>query len=690
MIQPSLFEGDYVEDKIITGISHPKIRHPDHSRASMRKPFVFWDGEGYTDEFGFHHYWLLANSLGDKIVAPPGRSIERWNISRILHSVQARVPSANHVGFALGYDFTMLLRSNGLTNAQRLGLANKQLMVADGYVWRMMMGKMLTVWPEAGGNKSDKFNLQDTWGFFQRSFVKALDEYFGKDWPYRDIIIHMKEQRAKFDREHDEDVMGYNDMELELGVMLMEELRDRLYQASMPVSRWYGPGAIANGLLQKWHAKDFMADLYKENTNVAAAAQHAYAGGRFELVKPGHINSAVYQYDINSAYPFALSQVPDLAHGEWRHLNDFTLDELPPFSMVRIRWTTDLANDMAEHGDSTVSQIYPRSIPFPFWRRSPRGTISYPSHGIHGWYWLPEVKAAIAYSDKLPDSFGARYSLEEAYAYYPENEGRPYNTIPLLYRTRQQLKAKGNGAHIGIKLGLNSLYGKFAQQIGYTEENKRIPPYHNLAIAGYVTAVCRSRMIDAAAISPESIIAFETDGVFSMSPLEGLEVSSELGAWDLTVYDDIWYYQSGFRFGIIDGEVVKPATRGIPVKDITLEAIREHIVDALSVVTTEQTQFITLTWANALNKPELIGQWKTAPREMRLMAENPTGKRVHDPDCYMCDVDSNGIRTYRWDSPHVTIPASGYEDQLSFAHKVLWSDVAGASEKVEENIVIEP
>jgi len=252
--QPSLFELEYVPDKLILGFKQPTVRNPNHSNHLMRKPFIFWDGEGYTDEWGMHHYWLLANSLGDKLIAPPGRSLERSSIARLFNRVweQNRSRGAIHVGFALGYDYTMMIRSNGMSNVMRSSLHEKQYFKADEYMWKLMMGKQLEVWIAGKGNQTGKFNLQDVWGFFQRSFIKALDEYFNKDWPYREIIVEMKAKRSTFDRMHDEEVMRYNDMELELGVMLMEELRQRLYTAGMPISRWYGPGALANGLMQQW------------------------------------------------------------------------------------------------------------------------------------------------------------------------------------------------------------------------------------------------------------------------------------------------------------------------------------------------------------------------------------------------------------------------------------------------------
>lgn len=725
-MQPTLFaEEEYTHDTIILGHNSPRLRHKNHSMAAMRRPFVAWDGEGYTDAWGGHHYWLLANSVGDKIVAPPGRSIERWNVARLFHSIQSRIPNAIHSGFALGYDFTMLLRANGITDEQRESLQCKQYMIADHYKWKSMMGKQLTVMPAMDGEnrgigKGDTFNLQDSWGFFQRSFVKALDEYFPNPefhkklypdlppeqqdtienpagiWPgtsaaERQYLIEMKKARSTFTRGEAEDAntQKYCDEELRLLVELMESLRDRLFESGMPVSRWYGPGAIANGLLQKWQVKNKIVNLYKEAPNIAGVAQHAYAGGRFELVKPGHINGPVYQYDVNSAYPYALASLPNLAEGKWIHHNaPIDLAELPAVSVVRIRFRTGVDFGSVGNGGS-LQELYPLSIPFPFWRRTPNKNIHFPSTGIHGWYWLPEVVVGFKYADSLPEYYNASYTVEEAYSYYPATDEKPYKVIMDLYELRQKLKAVNNGAHIGLKLGLNSLYGKFCQQLGWDIKTRKIPQFHNLAIGGMITATCRAMMIDATSLDPSAVIAYETDGIFTTRPLP-LDITTRLGGWDLTEYDDMWYLQSGFRFGIRDGEVTKSATRGIPSKDVSLPAIRKAIVNSESSLPVTHTQFVTLGQAYAWHKPHTAGQWKTSPRILSVMLENLNGKRIHDPDCHMCDVSDEGIRTYRWDEPHVTVPAQGYEGSLSFPHGVLWSTLQSDVEEIQEDVLIAP
>lgn len=675
----------YKSDVWVNGTLKPWVRHPDHSDERMHRPFIMWDGEGYTDEYGSHHYWLLANSVGDKIIAPPGRSLERYNIARIFMETAATYPNAIHVGFAFGYDSTCILRSNGFQGREAKTLKEKLYLNANGYIWKIRPGKELVI-HDAGTDKGDYFRLYDVWGFFQRSFIKALNEYFPDGWDHREVITQMKTLRGAFDREHDAEVIQYNDYELELGVQLMEELRDRLFAANLLISQWYGPGAVASKLLTKWKIKNKQVDLYSTNQCVADAAQHAYAGGRFELLKCGHVNGPVYQYDINSAYPWGIAQLPDWVTGEWIHHYGGNVHELTEYSMARIKWNN--TNCLAKSADirpCTDISLYPESIPFPFWRRDKNKNISYPSEHIYGWYWAPEINAAKRYLDSLPDPYDKTIEVLEWWE-YRDDGSRPLAEVVDLYNLRQKLKAKNNGAHVAIKLGLNSLYGKFAQQVGWTEDAGRKPPFHNLAAAGYVTAKCRAKMLDGIACDPTAIIATETDGIFSTRKL-ALPCSPALGDWEYTEYDDMWYWASGFRFGIRAGEVVKPATRGIPLADISLQVIRESIVDMHSTLTVKTNQFITLGLALHRNKPETAGQWVNGTKEMTLMCEDLQGKRIHEPGCPSCSVylSEDKPRKYDWDELHLTYPAPNLEYIMSEPHKVLWSSLANENRDIWEH-----
>jgi len=50
--------------------------------------------------------------------------------------------------------------------------------------------------------------------------------------------------------------------------------------------------------------------------NIQDLAWRSYYSGRFEILKRGFIGQA-YLYDINSTYPFAFANIPDITKGKW-------------------------------------------------------------------------------------------------------------------------------------------------------------------------------------------------------------------------------------------------------------------------------------------------------------------------------------------------------------------------------------
>lgn len=190
---------------------------------------------------------------------------------------------------------------------------------------------------------------------------------------------------------------------------------------------------------------------------------------------------------MNSAYPAALQHVPDLNDGTWvYHEND---PGNLPFAMYHVRYSGTR-----------------RDIPGAFFRRNPKGTVCYPMN-VTGWYWSPEVATGREYCDR---GYGSMEILE-VWEYRANDEARkPFDFIPPLYRERKALKAAGDGAHVGIKLGLNSLYGKLAQQVGAKQDaatgDWRLPPFHQLEWAGYTTSYCRARVLSAVLDNLDSVI----------------------------------------------------------------------------------------------------------------------------------------------------------------------------------------
>jgi hypothetical protein len=255
--------------------------------------------------------------------------------------------------------------------------------------------------------------------------------------------------------------------------------------------------------------------------------------------------------------------------------------------------------------------------PQPLWMRNKNGTV-YFSEYAHGWYWTPEAHMATELGGTV---------THESWIWHQECDHTPFAFVEPLYNKRAALKKAGDGAHVGLKLGLNSLYGKLAQQIGWDPGPPlRLPPYHSLEWAGFITSHCRSEVYRAALLAPDDIIAFETDAVFSRAPLP-LPLGERLGEWDATEYDNLTYLKSGMYYGSHNGREIEKS-RGINKGTLT----RAQVITALAaesagntrILEAEQTRFIGL--GAAMNTDmDKWRRWITSPRNISVALN---GKRI--------------------------------------------------------------
>lgn len=552
----------------------------------LSRPFRGWDGEGGDEADGSHTYFILASSDGHCITDRDGLSTERifelW-----LHSSE---DDCINVIYGGNYDANMILRDLSREHLEELYATDVTEWRDYRIEWRP--GKYLRI---SDGER--RITVFDILPFFQRSFVAACDEYLGEDWPYRDEIIEGKKRRGSFDWEQIDEVTKYNSAELQNLTALANELRTRLHRVDIRVSRWDGPGAIASSLFKKYETKSYFGEIPEA---VGLCGRHGYAGGRFEIIRKGHSQQPAYQYDVNSAYPYAIAMLPCLAHGEWNLVLNPT--EIKKFGIYRVEY------------DATAKEAYDAPVwhpahPHPFFMRLPDGSVSYPLYS-HGWYWSPEATIAGLFDNA---------TVHEGWEWNQTCDHTPFEWVEALYNKRAALKKAGDGAHVGLKLGLNSLYGKLAQQVGWRDDPKKglvIPPYHSLEWAGWITSVCRMKVYEAAMKAPSDIIAFETDAVFSRVPLD-LPLSRKLGEWEETKYSSLTYIKSGMYYGTLEDGTEIEKSRGINKGSIT----RRNAISALSVGATlpaEQTRFIGL--GQALHQSfDKWRHWITAPRNISTL-----------------------------------------------------------------------
>ena len=551
------------------GTINPDYVHRSHGargdKLSLfeRANFIAWDGEGRNtgvmiDEGTTEHiYTLLANSLGDTIYNENGLSSK--DCLNLICDCAIKNKKAIHVIYGASYDMNMILRDIPLEKLQEIASGTKSV-YWQGYALTYAQRKYLKISrfkdPKHKFVKNSKgkyapdydanVTVWDVIGFFQGTFLNTIKKWLGNDAPDLLLIEEGKALRNKFDADNIDFIMKYNSAELRLLVTLMESLQKHLTVLGLSLSRWDGAGAVASAMFKKHEvAKAFKHkdggkwirdELPKD---VQTCAQYAYFGGRIELGKYGVHEGTIYHYDIASAYPSAQWDLPALNKGTWRKVNHVKMDTLNKFSVIHVKWNLpDLL-----------------FCPFPFRAQSLQGKILYPTTG-EGWLWYPEVKAC---ADWLKTDKGKTYNkngltLIEAYEFIPSDDCyMPYAWMRDYYYKRQELvnDTRETGTPHGeekiIKLGLNSCYGKTAQHVGYKTGSYQLPPYHNLAYAGYITSVTRAKLWYATTLNESAIICLATDGVFSTAPLD-LDVSpvKELGKWDYETHDSMIILMSGF------------------------------------------------------------------------------------------------------------------------------------------------
>jgi phage gp36-like protein len=594
----------YRDARRVTGLSAKRGKHGKGTKSGQHHSlfdaghFVAVDGEGFnrgdpvtrtigTDGreyiYHAHEYALLSASDGSEIYNPGGRLGTKTCLDFLL-DIKRRDKRAILVCFGASYDMchmlafdlvreelqTLLHGDGTLAGRKCVDITLTHEGETHDYRIELRTRKSLSIWRWAAGEdkyerhtkqdgskiwrmtKCDKVVLWDVWGFFQGTFVGALESWLPND-PDTALIADMKAKRSSFQRSEIATVREYNTKELRCLVDLMNLMRDAIRQCGLTVSRWDGAGAVASAFLRKYSVQEHMAASPPE---VFAASCHAYSGGHIEAYKLGHHAEKVYHYDINSAYPHQFRYLPSLAAGDWRH-------------GVSADGETVASGDNPPMGFTLVRVAYRFKPGFPFYPlfyRTMTHSIIYPERG-HGWYWYPEFDAARAFAAK----FGAiEFRVIEWWNFEPKSNAAPFGWIEQAYELRKAIIAESkrtgvpNGAHYSLRLGYNACYGKTAQQVGARWQNGKLhaPAYFQLEWSGYVTAGCRAQLMHAAMQAPHDIIAIATDGIFSTVPLDlPCRPEKVLGEWEAHVHDGMTIVMPGV-YWLHDGAKQTHFSRG--------------------------------------------------------------------------------------------------------------------------------
>ena len=561
-----------------TGI---RDQHRNGARTQRRAEgvphFIGVDGEGMTRENSTHDYVLLG--VGQyQVENEQGLTFDEI-MSFLYGRFQAeRTPNAAYVGFFLSYDFShwikhlpkgrawSLLTPEGIAKRTRTSSGGNTVPFPVYYSgWQFdMLGmrrfKLRRACCEEPWKCDHKggpwLYVNDAGPFWQTSLLKAIDP---KKWPEGPVVTEAEYELLKAGKAKrssavlDDEMRMYNRLENDVLARLMTRQAEGMIRMGVRLSKdqWYGPGQAS----AEWMRQQRITRRKNSNADkrMMEAARRSYIGGWFELFAHGYIPGSSYGYDINSAYPFIMADLPCLEHGTW----DAGSGTSPRGEYV-------LVEGLVRGSNRYIGAMM---------HRTPEATICRPQT-TRGVFWLHELEAAKRAG--LVD----KWTVTRWYAYNPCSCESPLRNLANLYSFRQSV-GKDTAAGKAAKLIYNSGYGKFAQSVGTA-------PFGNWIYASLITAGCRVMILDAISSHPHGAAAclmVATDGIFFSSPHPGLVLSERLGDWDESVKQGLFLFKPGFYWDEQSKVHADYRSRGIRATDFVAQIPRieeqfQNITDA--------------------------------------------------------------------------------------------------------------
>lgn len=664
---------------------------PDYDPKTFRrkpppdidKKVIAWDMEGISlSGLDRPQHAVLFGCSADVENPLHGERLRTREMLEYIISVAERYPHALHVGFAFKYDANMIIY--GLPTIKIVELWKKgttSFRFDREFLWtlRLIPGKMFTItkrWGKKNSRAKTTATIYDYSSFFGTTFINTAEQILGDDISDddRDVIAHGKAARGLQTWTDMPEIRHYWEREILLIERVFHKFRTVMYQTGFALKEWYGPGALANYINATRKIRPHMAAGQTTSgampREVHYASKVAFSGGRFELFRAGRTRGPIYAADIGSAYPYALTKVPSLHpdHGEWVHVQNPR--KIARFGVYRIRFRAPGA-----------SPLEYRAMPL-FWRDH-RGMISYPNM-THGWYWSPEAAMAIG----IPGA-----EIIEGWEWQSDEQEFPWQFLEEMFDTRLRL-GKTNLLSMPFKLGPNSLYGKYAQTVGWDQKANLPPKSHALPVAGWVTSYCRAMLFTAMRHAGDQIIAVETDAIYTTANPDslGIKIGKKLGDWDVKVYDEMIYLQSGMYHYKTGGEWKGTRSRGLNRGEYPIEKAEKYLETLSagepwgSLTLHTKPRFIGAGAAIASTEPlkQVMTSWRSQTKEMTL---GDTGKRIHVRNA--CPQCRKGISPNE-QGHSLMIHSRSDGETLSFPRRLPWeSEYSDEVKEMRDKLMIE-
>lgn len=519
--------------------------------SQIDRPFISCDLETYKGNDGRAEIMHFGFSNGRSI---SGQNLSIDDCLEVIRAVgiDNSLSKPIYIGFGFRYEVTFFLRDMPWKLAEKLwkGRGRNTAITWHNCRFEYLKGKYFQI--SKGGKKDEttpywSVRIYECFSWFNTNLVDAAKKHIShtKHWrKHGEFITASKSSRQSFTFKDLRKVVKYWEVEQETLVILMDHIRNLIVNAGLPLpSHWWGPSALTAACFRHYGVKEHMTN--EQPDDFIMACRFAYYGGRFEQFKAGKHQGPIYQYDIASAYPFAMIDLWSFNDSRLEYCRDSKQFDWSPFTLYHIRYKTE----------KQFWENWHSPHPFPF--RDLRGQIFFPGY-VETWLWGPELEHY--WND-------GEISFLDCWRVIP-GEQKPFKWISELFELRCELKKNGNPAEYVVKITINSAYGKTAQRVGWNEEKFLPPEFHNLAWAGYITSKCRAMVWNATLLSNGGVFQIETDAVFSTTEIDlpqisGKNLPTDIGRWERTEYEGIITLQNGIYWTKKDGFWKKPKFRGM-------------------------------------------------------------------------------------------------------------------------------
>ena len=361
-------------------------------------------------------------------------------------------------------------------------------------------------------NKSKhSYKFYDLFPFFLMGLGKASETLLGSQKNEGGIDAPRLNVDLEYWNARKEDIIKYciSDSKLtqRLGVLLQDTYKKAL---GFPPQRYVSQANISKEYFSRMCDIPDIRDVSKR---VKKYAFNCYHGGRFEILKKGYFKE-VTLIDINSAYPYYISNLTQCTNGIWYKVKEVDYDAL--------------------HGYYLCEVDVPAYILPPFMINASKTLKIFPRGKFGVYLTLNEVKSYGKYCD---------IRIIKGYEFKSEDKTKPFKeAIEKLYELKKATP-KEDFRYDVYKKTANAFYGTFYEKI---ENGKtwRAGKMFNPLYAPEITANTRIQVYEEALKYGDRNIGFATDSVIVEGRVD-MDNHKELGEFDVDKVGEGVVLQSG-------------------------------------------------------------------------------------------------------------------------------------------------